>query len=100
MLEYWTEDEATYDKSVGPKKWDWPENHDTSSVEVSIPFEAVAPGWFTFDIRPLFAEWASNGAPNYGLVLAGSGDFEKVRPLSTFVRLPGVSSWQVDFELG
>ena len=79
MLEHWTESGATHNKSNGTRNWEWPENHDTSSVNVSVPFESPAPGWISLDIRPLLAAWASNTGPNFGLVLAGANGLNNAR---------------------
>ena len=42
MLEPWTEADATYKKADGSQNWGWPDNHDSTSVVLSIPFESPA----------------------------------------------------------
>ena len=79
MLEPWSEDDATYNKSDGILQWDWPESFDSTASVVTVPFESPSPGWVSWDIRPLVAGWVSNARPNYGLALASANGVNNAR---------------------
>ena len=73
ITEDWVEDQATWNERSTGNAWGAPgADGPASNAGVALNGDCTATGQRSFDITPFAQDW-SNGAPNFGIVLADSG---------------------------